>query len=353
MSIALNGNGVWPGGSSADVGVRVMALRRAVKVFGLWVLVLAALTLRSPGAATAQGLAVGGGAVVVADELNLRGGPGLENPVVDVLVAGTRLHLLAGPVNDVWWRVTDGERVGYVSGLWLAPAEPPDDPAAFDLDLALPFHRQMTAVWCDPADLQSWIEYNQGRSLGPSFEVQQSLWDWELSHNAGFTEDEWNASPFAVASAAQHWLPDRGFNHFLYDDPEAATTTVAWLLANPKYREPSVALIWEGNHYILIRGVRATADPFVAYPQAQILGVYVMDPNQGGASWLGEDRYIPLADWVSSYLTPVSYLTPSTGVPGDVWQGKRVMIQRDWGDEGPTLAGRVNASPQSYLDADR
>jgi hypothetical protein len=206
----------------------------------------------------------------------------------------------------------------------------------------------MTPVWCDPADLQTWMEYDSGSSLGQEVSAQQSFWDWELAHNAGYTVDQWDASPFAVASAANHWLPDRGFNHFIYDDPVAATTMVAWLLANPKYREPSVATIWLGDHYVLVRGVRATADPFQNYPQAQILGVYVMDPNKGRPSWLGEDRYIPLADWTSRYLTPVTYQTPGAGVPGDVWQGKYVMIQRDWGNSGPTLEGRVNAIPQSY-----
>jgi hypothetical protein len=310
--------------------------------------VVATLTFPFPTAVAADGLAAGGGAVVAADRLNLRGGPGVGNPAVDVLTSGTTLRMLAGPVNGTWWRVTDGKRVGYVDGAWLAPAAPPSDPAGFDLDLAFPYHRQMTAIWCDPADLQSWVEYDQGQPLGQDYTVQQQIWDWELSHNAGFTEDQWDASPFAVASAAHNWLPDRGFNHFTYDDPTAATSVAAWLLANPKYREPSVGLIWQGDHYVLIRGVRATSDPFQNAAEARLLGVYVMDPNRGSRSWLGEDRYIPIDDWVENYLTPVTYLTPHTGVPGDVWQGKYVTIQRDWSNDGPTLAGRSNATPRSY-----
>ncbi len=326
-----------------------MSFRRAARLFGLALLVLGSLNTFSVGVASAADLSAGGGAVVFADQLNLRGGPGVANPVVDVLPSGTSLRLLAGPVNDSWWRVSDGSRVGYVSGDWLAPSDPPADPAAFDLDLPLPFHRQMTPIWCDPADLQSWVEYDQEQSLGSSTAVQQRMWDWELSHNAGFTEDQWDASPYAVASAARHWLPDRGFNHFIYDDAMAATNTMGWLLANPRYREPSVALIWRGDHYILVRGIRATADPSTN-PDARILGVYVMDPNQGSRSWLGEDRYIPISDWLSSFLTPVTYLTPHTGLPGDRWQEKYVTIQRDWGNDEPTLDGRVNATPQSYLE---
>jgi hypothetical protein len=296
--------------------------------------------------APAAGLAVGGGAVTT-DSVTLRGGPNAENPAVGVLATGTRLRLLGGPASGGWWRVTDGTRVGYVSGAYLAPGTAIADSAGFDLDLPLTFHRQMTSVWCDPADLQTWIEYVQGSSLGDDTEIQQRIWNWELAHNAGFTVEQWNASPYAMASAAQQWMPDRGFNHFTYNDPLAGTTTVAWLLANPRYREPSIAVIWRGDHYILVRGVRATADPFLD-PQARILGVYVMDPNKGRPSWLGEDRYIPISEWLGTHFTPVSYLNPGNGVPGDVWQNKYVTIQRDWTNDGPTLAGRSNATWASY-----
>lgn len=325
-----------------------MLTRMLAYLLAVCVMAAGSLAGLAPRGALADGLAAGEGAVVIADALNLRGGPGVENPVVGVLMSGTALQLLAGPVRGDWWRVTDGSRAGFVQGAWLAPGALPGELAAFDLDLDLPFHRQETAVWCDPADLQSWIEYDLGASLGASFGVQQSIWEWELDHNAGFTLEEWNASPYAVASAAHQWLPDRGFNHFMYDDPVLATATVAWLLANPQYREPAVALIWAADHYVLVRGVRATADPFLSYPDAEILGVYVMDPNQGSASWLGEDRYIPLADWMGGYLTPVTYLTPHSGVPGDAWQGRYVMIQRDWENGEPTLDGRLNAGPESY-----
>jgi hypothetical protein len=308
----------------------------------------AAFSRAAEGDATpATTLVVGGGAVTT-DALTVRGGPGAHNPAVGTLQGNTPLRLLAGPAGDGWWRVTGGGLVGYVGGAWLKSAPAPDEPAAFDVDLPLTFHRQMTSVWCDPADLQSWIEYSTGKSLGSDTAIQQSLWDYELAHNAGFIVEQWNASPYAIAAAAHQWLPDRGFNHFAYDDPLRAMSTVAWLIANPAYREPAIVNIWRGDHYIVVRGVRATADPFKEYPRAKILGVYVMDPNQGRPSWLGEDRYIPIAEWVGQHFTPVSYLTPHSGVPGDPWQGKYAVVQRDWTNDGPTPGGRVNASPESY-----
>jgi hypothetical protein len=328
--------------------VRIGLLGRVLALVAIGVLVFVAAP-RDARAAT--DLVPGGGAVVATDALNLRGGPGTVNPVVAVLAGGTSLRLIAGPVDDVWWRVTDGQNVGYVNGDWLQSAAAPSGTDAYDIDLSVPIHRQLTRVWCDPADLQSWVEFDQGQTLGDSYPAQQHFWDWELGHNAGFTVDQWDASPFAVASAAHQWLPTRGFNHFIYDDPVQATATAAWVLANPAYHEPAVANIWWGDHYVLVRGVRATADPFASYPNAKILGVYIMDPNQGRPSWLGQDRYIPIDAWVSRYLTPVSYLTPHSGTPDDVWQGKYVMIQRDWSNAGPSLPGRLNATPAQYLAA--
>ena len=68
---------------------------------------VASASLTPVGAGATSDLAVGDGATVTADWLNLRGGPGRENPVVDELAAGTIVKLLGGPVNDEWWRVTD------------------------------------------------------------------------------------------------------------------------------------------------------------------------------------------------------------------------------------------------------
>lgn len=316
----------------------------------LMLLLVVAEALSRPTAALAAGeMVAGGGATVTADALNLRGGPGTDNPIVTQLVSGTLVQLIAGPSADGWWRVTDGQQVGYVDGAWLQVADSPSFSPVFDVDLTVPVHRQMTRVWCDPADLQTWVEWAAGQSLGDATPVQQQFWDWELSHNDGFTVDQWDASPYAVASAAHQWLPQRGFNHFIYDDPTNATVMMAWLLANPAYREPSIANIWWGDHYVLVRGFRATADPVANPTTSRILGVYIMDPNQGRPSWMGQDRYIPIDAWITRYLTPVSYLTPGSGVPGDVWQGKYVTIQRDWTNSGPTPAGRIDATPASYV----
>jgi uncharacterized protein YraI len=295
---------------------------------------------------TAEGAALAAGRQAEAtDTVRVRGGPGTQDPIVGQLAPGATVDLLGSSADGGWWRVA-GPAVGYVSAAFLRPTGQSASRRAYDLDLAVPFHRQLNRIWCDPADLEMWREYRTGRAAESSQAFQQSAWDWELAHNGGFTVDQWDCSPYAVASAADHLMPGLGFDHFVYDDPEVATRTVAWLLANPAYREPSIATIWRGDHYVLVRGVRASADPF-RDPAARVLGLWIADPNQGRPSWLGRDRYVGIDRWLSELLTPVTYLTPGSGVPGDVWQGKYVTVQRSFAP-GPTSRGRRNATPADY-----
>src|SRR3954447_17638013 len=77
------------------------------------------------------------------------------------------------------------------------------------LNLPVPFYRQLTAVWCDPAVIQSWYEYTSGERVAEGSPFQSTTWDGEASHNLGFTLEEWNASPYAVASALHHHMPTR------------------------------------------------------------------------------------------------------------------------------------------------
>ena len=300
----------------------------------------------APGAATQ--LAAGYRAVVATDWLNVRGGPGADEPLVSSLGGGAAVDLLGASSDGTWWRVATADTVGFVAGEYLEATGEPGESGVFDVDLAFAYAPQLTPVWCDPADIEMWLGYHQARPGGTSRDLQAAVWDWETSHNGGFSVDQWDCSPYALASAAHQWLPALGFDHFRSDDARAASVLVAWLLAHPAFREPSVALIWRGDHYVLVRGVRSLGDPSADPSGAQILGFYVADPNRGASSWLGQDRFIPYERWLGEFLTPVTYLTPHTGVPGDRWQGKYVTIQRSWGAGGPTLEGQLNATPASY-----
>lgn len=293
------------------------------------------------------GLAAGVRARTTTEDLNVRGGPAIDQPAIATLDAGTSVDLLAASADGVWWRVASETAVGYVSADFLEATGQPARNDIFDVDLTLPYSRQLSPAWCDPADLEMWRDYRSGDAGGPSRDRQAAIWDWETTHNAGFSVSQWDCSPYAVASAADEWMPGVGFDHFVYDDPLAGSRLLAWLLASPSYREPSIALIWRGLHYVLVRGVRSLGDP-ARDANAQILGFYVADPDVSASFWLGADRFIPIARWLGELFSPVSYLTPHTGVPGDVWQDRMVSIQRSPTPAGPTLNGQRNATPASY-----
>jgi Bacterial SH3 domain len=300
--------------------------------------------------AQTTGLSAGMLASVTTDQLNVRGGPGASQPAVATLDLGSTVDLLGASLDGAWWRVASDAAVGYVSSQYLQPLTQPSTSGVFDIDLAIPYARQLDAVWCDPADLQMWRGYRQGvASAAPDPELQSAIWDWEKSHNLGLSVQTWDCSPYAVASAAHQWMPAAGFDHFLYDDPMGGSRVLAWLLANPSYQEPSIALVWRGLHYLLVRGVRSMGDPGQHPMDAQILGFYVADPDVGASFWLGQDRFVPIDRWLNEMFTPVSYTTPHTGTPGDTWQNRMVAIQRSWTAAGPTERGQSNATPTTYV----
>lgn len=217
----------------------------------------------------------------------------------------------------------------------------------YNRKLPLNWHRQMTDYWCDPANIQSWTEYLSHANYPDDTAIQSRIWDYELDHNLGYTVEEWDASPYAMA-AALHWLnPNYGFNHWTYDDPVEATKVMGYFLGLPGGGQPAIAVIRGGTHYILVKGVVADKDPYLNYPNATIKGVWVSDPYidypGAAAKWLGQDTYLSLDQWLTVF-------TPNTwGVPGDPWQNKYVTVQADWQTMEPLPQGRRLADFQAWL----
>src|SRR5436190_13462455 len=97
-------------------------------------------------------LSVGMQASVAADGLNVRGGPGASQPLVGTLDAGSIVDLLGASRDAAWWRVATQGVVGYVSADYLEATGQSTTSSVFDLDLPIPYARQLSPVWCDPAD---------------------------------------------------------------------------------------------------------------------------------------------------------------------------------------------------------
>ncbi len=219
--------------------------------------------------------------------------------------------------------------------------------ALYSRNLPINWHRQMTDNWCDPANIQSWTEYLTGRNFPDPTAIQSQLWDYELAHNLGYTIEQWDASPYAMAAALRWQNPNIGFNHWIYDDPIAATKVLGYNLAQPGGGQPAIAVIRGGTHYVLVKGVVADGDPYANYPNATIKGVWVSDPYSdypgAAAKWLGQDTYLTLDQWLAIFV-PNKW-----GVPGDPWQDKYVTVQADWQNMDPLPGGRRLADFRAWL----
>src|SRR5712692_7955532 len=134
--------------------------------------------LQSATALTAGAMLMGGGTVlgqsalnsgwqatVTTDGLNVRGGPGADQPTVSTLDSGVVVDLLAPSAGGTWWRVAGGDIVGYVSADFLVASGSQSSNPVFDVDLPVAYTRQLSPIWCDPADLEMWMTYHSG---GPS-----------------------------------------------------------------------------------------------------------------------------------------------------------------------------------------
>src|SRR5262252_2985863 len=82
--------------------------------------------MAAPGLVRAQsGLATGLQASVTTDGLNLRGGPGGDEPVVGNLAIGSMVDLLAPSSDGTWWRAVTDAGIGYLSADYLEPSVRP------------------------------------------------------------------------------------------------------------------------------------------------------------------------------------------------------------------------------------
>ena len=65
-------------------------------------------------------LSAGMQASVTGDGVNLRGGPGTDQPIVGSLAAGSTIDLLGASASGAWWRAATDVGPGYVNADWLS-----------------------------------------------------------------------------------------------------------------------------------------------------------------------------------------------------------------------------------------
>jgi len=206
-----------------------------------------------------------------------------------------------------------------------ATAAPPSTPGAPDpvvtprtVALAVHMHSQQDPDWCDPADLQTWLELDGVTQPADAVGAQRAIWNYEIAHNDGFTLAQWHASPYAVAAAFDHFANRTDVGDQVYDRVEDAGLVIARSIA--QRHEPVIALIDDGNHYVLVSGVTLGSGGVTAPP----LSVTVHDPWADGPMRLG---YPALGLTVEMGWSDFArHLSPDDPHDVGIWSGHRVLI---------------------------
>jgi hypothetical protein len=187
------------------------------------------------------------------------------------------------------------------------------------VDLPVRFHAQQDPDWCDPADVQMWLELNGTALLGSSdAEIQGNIWDYEVANNDGFTLEQWHASPYAVASALNAFSGVNGVGDAAFDNIHDAGAVISRSIASDQ--QPVIALVDNGTHYVLLTGVTLGPGGIDSPPKS----VTVYDPwtssaDRGDFPAMGQGT---TWDWVTF---STRFDRDSTDDPG-IWSGSWVLI---------------------------
>ena len=183
--------------------------------------------------------------------------------------------------------------------------------------LAVTYHSQQDPDWCDPADLQMWMQAD-GVTLPPGDDhaIQQKLWDYELSHNDGYTVQQWDASPYAVAVTLNHFASRSDIGDAPQPSLEAAGIQISRSLTVS--HEPVIVMLGGGAHYVLITGAALGPDGTEAPP----VEVTVDDPLKYGVGGTSPD---PSRGTTMSWDQFAGSYTANTN-HGGIWADKWVLI---------------------------
>jgi len=181
------------------------------------------------------------------------------------------------------------------------------------------FHSQQDPDWCDPADVQMWLEATGVELPGATdSDVQSAIWSYEISNNDGFTLDQWHASPYAVAAALNAFGATEQVGDAAFDDIDSAGQVIARSLAIDG--QPVIALVDDGTHYVIITGVELGPGGVDAPPKSVTLyDPWTISTDRDGFPAMGQGT---TWDWVTFSRR---FNRDSTVDPG-IWSGKWTLI---------------------------
>ena len=194
--------------------------------------------------------------------------------------------------------------------------QPPPPPTSVRLGVS--YHAQQDPDWCDPASIEMWLQAN-GTALPGSndYAIQQQFWNFETAHNDGYTIDQWNASPYAVALALDHYGNRNDIGDAPQPTAQAAGTVISQSLA--ARHQPVIVMVGHGTHYVLVIG--ATLGPGgTAAPPATVTYMNPLAFGVAGSPPAGSDgtQTVSWSDFTQLYTANTAH--------GGIWAGQWVLI---------------------------
>lgn len=188
--------------------------------------------------------------------------------------------------------------------------------------LSVPYYEQETNYTCGPAVAQMWIDFHNG------YVSQDTLWDCILDNNReGWPM--WYTDPHGLAACVSNYL-----NNFIAEDCRWRyfySANIALAMEIVEMDNPPPALIYSGDHWILVKGV--SYEDYYGSVQ-NVYGFWIHDP------WECDINHSYSIDGWQNVLTPVD-------VSGSYWDGYWTTVRGYWGIDAVSPGLQSTASVSS------
>lgn len=176
---------------------------------------------------------------------------------------------------------------------------------AVDTNLAVPYYQQETDYYCGPAAAQMWTDFHS------NLVSQNTLYTYIQNHN--IESSLWATDPQGLENTVENYVPNLIADDHKWSNADSAIMGQAVDIVNRGI--PSAALINEGGHWNVVRGVSYSIYGGQIY---QINGVWVQDP------WytMSSNIYYAVNSWKSEFT--------QVDIPTSSWDNYWVTVQGYW-----------------------
>lgn len=181
--------------------------------------------------------------------------------------------------------VTIGFQVGFVTPCY-----------SYSTNINTPYYQQQTNIWCGPASAQMILESENVKNRlhsdypisASTYSKQETLWNYIQAHNITTTPVNWATDPQGLRDTLDYYDTLGSYIIAKYTDARTASNYLLWSI--DMYGVPGAALIYDGDHWIVVKGFQTNVKPRPGSTY-EFRGFWIHDPWYESNS-LGSNRYI-------------------------------------------------------------